>query len=315
MNLLRLQQDLKNFRQQQKQNFLNQNPTEIFKIQSTQTDQIIKRLALDFKLTSPHCHLFAIGGYGQEELYPHSDLDLLFIYDATLDISTLPISQFVCALWDLGFTPKLITHDIASCIHHLKNDLFFYTSALSLRLLNGSTSVYSRLRQKIYSEEIWFVDKFITARLGQRQQELEKYKKFTAPIIYNIKLHPGGLRDFHLLRWLLQKTNATSDCEIGVKKNYIDAEGSSKLQDNLKLLQTLRCQLHLLQSPATDLLSYDFIEKNLTSLNLLFERTDPEKNAHQIMMQFHQITAENFELIGQISRQLARDFACRPETH
>src|SRR5262245_12906387 len=58
------------------------------------------------------CVFAAVGGYGRRELFPYSDLDLLFIYSAESDSYIEGIAQAVLySLWDSGLE---VGHSIRS---------------------------------------------------------------------------------------------------------------------------------------------------------------------------------------------------------
>lgn len=316
MILSTLQQDFKKLQQLQAQNFLNhQSPKQLFQIQTSQTDRIIQNIWQHLKLDQLSLNLFAIGGYGQQELYPYSDLDLLLLHNESTDIPAEKIQQFICMLWDIGFTPKLLTYNLSSCGELARNDLTFYTSLLSLRLLQGDNNIGFRLIKKIYSEEIWSSSNFIKARILQRQQEFEKYNLLIAPVAYNIKLHPGGMRDFHLMRWLLQKIYFSNDWQLLTRKQDIDTEVLTVLKNNLQILQTLRFGLHFSQKNDDNLLSRTIIDvnENKNYLKLFLNKeNDNSKFSDQVILQFEKITEENHKLMQQICSYLTRDFSCHP---
>ncbi len=313
MTINTLRQTLKQLRQQQAQNFLNNVDSQrLFIIQTEQTDQIIQHLLQHLKLDQSTLNLFAIGGYGQQELYPYSDLDLLLLYDQSLAASAEKIHQFVCMLWDIGFTPKLITHDLSGTIKQAHEDLIFYTSLLSLRLLQGNPDIFNLLRRKIYSDELWPKQNFFTARILQRKQELEKYHAMIAPTVYNIKLHPGGLRDFHCLRWLSQKFSHSDNWQFLVK-NIISIEMQAILKNNLEQLQTLRFALQLLQENDTNLLTQNSVNNNPNYFKLFLNSDGQNNNFFDpLKLQFEAMTQNNYELIRQICSHFTGDFSRHP---
>ncbi len=314
MILSALKQDLKQLQRFQAENYLNHQPlTQLFELQTSQTDQIVRNVWQLLKLDLLPLNLFAIGGYGQQELYPYSDLDLLLLYDESTNELSKKIQQFVGMLWDIGFTPKLVTHHLSSCTEQAHRDLTFYTSLLSLRLLFGESNIYSKLIKKIYSEEIWPNEHFLMARILQRQQELEKYNLLIAPVVYHIKLHPGGLRDFHLIRWLLQKISSSNDWQLLANKNYIDEKILSVLQNNLQTLQALRFGLHFTQQNDDNLLTPNIINNDSNYLRSFLNRGNHHSTfSDDIILNFEQIAAENHQLTQQICSRLRRDFASHP---
>ena len=57
--------------------------------------------------------LFAVGGYGRQELHPYSDIDLLILYKGKLNKNIrTSIESFISQLWDLELD---LGHSVRNC--------------------------------------------------------------------------------------------------------------------------------------------------------------------------------------------------------
>ncbi|MCI5189583.1 MAG: [protein-PII] uridylyltransferase, partial [Candidatus Electrothrix sp. AS4_5] len=105
--------------------------------------------------------LVALGGYGRQELYPYSDVDLLLLHDrqATKDMQAVAES-ILYPLWDAGFEVGHSVRTVKEAIRFARKDFIFEVSLLDARWLAGSESLYQELLQR-YQKKILY---------GQRQQ-------------------------------------------------------------------------------------------------------------------------------------------------
>ena len=88
--------------------------------------------------------LFAVGGYGRQELHPYSDIDLLILYKGKLNKDTrTAIESFISQLWDLELD---LGHSVRSNDEEEKivtSDLEAFTNLLESRFLLGDQRLES----------------------------------------------------------------------------------------------------------------------------------------------------------------------------
>ncbi len=94
--------------------------------------------------------LVATGGYGRGWLFPHSDIDILFLHagsggEADLKDSIRAFSQ---ELWDLRMKLSPATRTLAECDNLDPNNLEFAISLLDCRFLAGDRDLYNRLHRR-----------------------------------------------------------------------------------------------------------------------------------------------------------------------
>jgi [protein-PII] uridylyltransferase len=87
--------------------------------------------------------LAAVGGYGREELYPASDVDVLILLpEATSPEAKACVEQFVGALWDVGLELGHSVRTLEDCLEEAARDVTVETNLLEARFLWGKLDLY-----------------------------------------------------------------------------------------------------------------------------------------------------------------------------
>ena len=86
--------------------------------------------------------LLAVGGYGRRELFPYSDVDLLFLLDGKMAEKDLKdaIRRVGQELWDCGIRVSPATRKLAECEKFDEENTEFTVSLLDHRLVTGDSS-------------------------------------------------------------------------------------------------------------------------------------------------------------------------------
>lgn len=151
-----------------------------------------------------HC-LVALGGYGRQELFPHSDIDLLFLApdEAARDARHEAVAAFTRALWDLGLRVGSSARALAVCSELHRDNLEFSVSLLDCRFVAGEQKLFARLRNdailRLVAREHQDLVRDLVEMTRRRH---EKYGHTIFHLEPDIKEAPGGLRDYQVSRWL-----------------------------------------------------------------------------------------------------------------
>jgi [protein-PII] uridylyltransferase len=148
--------------------------------------------------------LAATGGYGRGQLFPYSDVDLLFCVEkSAAKQAQQPIRRLSQALWDCGIQVAMTTRQPNECDRFDAANPEFGLSLLDLRSLCGDSEVFARLRDKSVAKMRQRDAKTIAAELVRLTRE--RHAKYGGTLFHlepNIKDCPGGLRDAHVCQWL-----------------------------------------------------------------------------------------------------------------
>ncbi|HME07542.1 MAG TPA: HD domain-containing protein [Bryobacteraceae bacterium] len=167
------------------------------------SDQVDAQVASVFEQTQPRVTLAAVGGYGRRELFPHSDVDLLLLIDSQLSAEERePVAEFLRLLWDSGLRVSQSVRTAAECCEIHDGNLELTISLLDHRYLAGDRKRYDQLAERF--------PKFLNAQRADIARHLcqmtrARHAKYGTTIYHlepNVKEHPGGLRDLHVLHWL-----------------------------------------------------------------------------------------------------------------
>lgn len=177
----------------------------------------------------------AVGGYGRQELFPASDLDLLFVVaDADKEKSAKPIiRQINQALWDSGIRVSATTRVLVECDKYDPENAEFTLSLLDARSITGDKALTAKLLDDCIPRLLERERRNLSQRLLELTQERHaRYGNTLFHLEPNIKECPGGLRDANVCGWLakLTKTQPTSSLEF---------------REAFAFLTSIRCFLHI----------------------------------------------------------------------
>ncbi len=166
--------------------------------------------------------LIAMGGYGREQLFPFSDIDLLFCTGrSTLDARTRDsIRQISQTLWDCGLKLSPVTRTLAECQRFKAGDPEFSLALLDLRFVAGDASLASTLGKEILTPRSERDTKMLTAALIELTRS--RHARFGNTLFHlepNVKDAPGGLRDANVCHWLEKLRGAS----VGNQIAFIEA--------------------------------------------------------------------------------------------
>jgi len=205
-------------------------------------DEIVRELWLQAQEQNPRLSagvaLLAIGGYGRKELFPYSDVDLLFLLDSKVNEKDIKesIRRIGQELWDCGMRVAQTVRKLAECERFSEENTEFTLALLDRRLLAGDTALYARLDQESLPKLMLREKSEILDRLLDLTRERHaKYGNTLFHLEPNIKDCPGGLRDVHTCGWLRAFD--------GIAGNIAIAE-DVMFRQGVEFLQLVRCFLH-----------------------------------------------------------------------
>jgi [protein-PII] uridylyltransferase len=208
--------------------------------------------------------LAALGGYGRKELFPHSDIDLLFLAEDEGASAKYreSIATVVRMLWDLRMKVGNSTHTLAECGRLYRDNLEFNISLLDPRYLAGDAGLYSRLRASIIPHMVARDRQDLTANLveltGQRHA---KYGNTIFHLEPNLKDAPGCLRDFHVCRWLARIEELEKNADWTAPEDLWPERDRTAALRAFAFLADARCFLHYHYGRDDNQLSYDIQAK------------------------------------------------------
>ncbi len=197
--------------------------------------------------------LVALGGYGRNELWPYSDIDVLMLHENKHRSAKL--TDFVHILWNIGYTPGSVVRTVDECAAIIGDDLATDTAMLESRYVCGNRDLFHRLQnkcirphfaknKKTYLEEI-----SASLREGLYSSENSLYR-----IEPDIKNGICTLRDCQRLLWAERIHNGISKiADLHTKSGFSQNE-TKRFAANYSYLAGLRTELHLICGMRIDVL-------------------------------------------------------------
>lgn len=149
--------------------------------------------------------VLAVGGYGRQELFPFSDLDLLFLLKETsqekgVKPAIRAISQH---LWDAGIRLSPLTRSLAECDRLDPDNIEGMLSLIDARAITGNEALSYKLRREQTPRLIERERRTLLSGIARLVKERHaKYGNTLFHLEPNIKDCPGGLRDANVCGWL-----------------------------------------------------------------------------------------------------------------
>lgn len=238
--------------------------------------------------------LLAVGGFGRRELFPFSDIDLLFLGrdETTLKTWREVIAAIAKDLWDLRLRVGHSARTLADCAQLHRDNLEFSISLLDVRYLAGDKFLFEELRSQAI------------LRLVARDQQdlvrdlidlsLKRHAKYGKTIFHlepDVKQAPGGLRDFHVARWLALINGLAESGSWGAPEGLWASGIQESAAESIRFLSAVRCFLHLEHGRNDNLLTYEAQEKAAgAGLGLRYgEAVDPAEWMQQYYLRVRSI--------------------------
>jgi [protein-PII] uridylyltransferase len=200
----------------------------------------------------------AVGGYGRQELFPYSDVDLLLLAESEEALKQIkePVSQLLRVLWDQGLRVSQSVRTVAECCRLHEQNTELHISLLDVRFLCGNETLFGTLTESLPA----FYRRYSNA-IGRRLSEITKarHAKYNNTIYHlepNVKETPGTIRDVHLLAWL----------SVLMPQHEAIRESLTEIRDAKDFLYRLRFFLHGQARRDSNLLTFELQDDAARSL-------------------------------------------------
>ena len=204
--------------------------------------------------------LVALGGFGREWLFPHSDVDILFLH-ANSDAEPAykdSIRRFSQELWDLRMKVSPTIRTLAECDRFDATNVEFTISLLDCRYLLGDRELFTRLHDKIIPKLVMREAQSLVQSLAEvTRSRHAKYGNTVFHLEPNVKDGPGGLRDYNVACWLALISAMDKLRDWPEPRTLFPLSTRKQLDSALEFLMSVRCFLHLRQGRDDNLLLWE----------------------------------------------------------
>ena len=191
--------------------------------------------------------LIAMGGYGRKDLFPYSDVDVLFGFgdDNAEEQAREPVRAIIQGMWDIGLRASPSSRTIKEAGRFDPDNLEFTLATLDRRFLAGQFPLYQQLHQVILPGLVLSEWNTITQKLGEiARSRHQKYSNTIFHLEPNLKDCPGGLRDYHLSQWFALLFHLKETREWPRQRGGVFQSARGDAEAAFDFLAAARCFLH-----------------------------------------------------------------------
>jgi [protein-PII] uridylyltransferase len=252
-----------------------------------------------------------VGGYGRQQLNPYSDLDILILHHSDHNQDEEEgMKQFFQQLWDMGLKLGHSTRTPEDCIEVIAEDHITTTALLENRFLCGSQSLYDWFRGMFFGAlQGDMLRKLLDDKLAELEDRNSRYGRAINVVEPNLKVSPGGIRDYHFAVWVALAKYNTNGLQGLAEEGVICPSKLSQYQRSLDYILRLRHELHFTAGRLQDHLSYDWQERVAKELG--YRDADPVL-AEEIMMRNYYKAADQLNSLVQIVANNCREKSRNP---
>ncbi|HKN20786.1 MAG TPA: HD domain-containing protein [Terracidiphilus sp.] len=199
------------------------------------------------ELPAQNVALLAMGGYGRKDLFPYSDIDVLFAFadEKTEENSREAVRAIIQGMWDIGLRASPSSRTVKEAGRFDPDNLEFTLATLDRRFLAGQFPLYQQLHQVTFPGLVLSEWSTITQKLGEVARA--RHAKFGNTIFHlepNIKDCPGGLRDYSLAVWFAVLFHLKETKEWPRQRGGVFQSARGDAEAAFDFLAAARCFLH-----------------------------------------------------------------------
>ncbi|WP_374259652.1 [protein-PII] uridylyltransferase [Zoogloea sp.] len=270
----------------------------ILKGRSHLVDGVLLDIWADFQLPASAA-LVAVGGYGREELFPCSDVDLLFLLDETPDADLSErLTQMIGLIWDIGLDIGHSVRTVDECIEEAGLDVTVMTNLLEARLIGGNARLFGEFTARLHEQ--LSIGQFFKAKRLEQEQRYTRHNETPYSLEPNCKESPGGLRDLQLIGWISRAAGFGTHWRDLAQHGLVTSEEATELRELERFLQHVRIRLHHIANRREDRLLFDHQEKLARKFG--FEANE-HRRASEVFMQEYYRTAKKVTQLNTILLQ------------
>ncbi len=213
--------------------------------------------------------LVALGGYGRQELFPFSDIDLMILYRSDIKKEVGKITDSILyPLWDTGLDVGHGVRTVEESLQQAGEDFFFRVAMLDARLIGGSQLLFFELLSK-YKEK--FVEgsreEFVRSMKIFRDDRRDRFGSHSYLLEPNIKEGKGGMRDIQAMLWTAKVVFGLEGLTGIVNAGILLEQEQLDFTDSWEALIKIRNRLHYISRRKNDQLYFEQQEELAAALD------------------------------------------------
>ncbi len=205
----------------------------------------------------------ALGGYGRQELFPFSDIDIMLLYPPEEETALESVAECLFyPLWDASLEVGHGVRTVEACLENAKADFFFLVSMLDARLLCGNSALFDELTSRFRQSFIQGNRKeFVLQMLAHRNERHRRFGSHVYLLEPNIKESRGGLRDLQSMIWVSRVLFNLGDLRAMEDAGLLSGKEKKALDEAWETLIQIRNKLHFISGRKNDRLFFEYQEE------------------------------------------------------
>ncbi len=243
--------------------------------------------------------LVALGGFGRRALFPHSDIDILFLHADRTTENTFrePIRTFCQELWDLRMKLGPTTRTLAECEQFDVQNVEFTISLLDSRPVAGDRELFDRLHEKVLPKFFLREGNYIIQQLAEvTRSRHAKYGNTVFHLEPNVKEAPGGIRDHNVALWMTLLSGLDQERKWPSVESVQPDSRHDKLAPALQFLTSVRAFLHYRQGRDDNMLAWES-QDEAAARNIGVEKSERLDAAAWMRIYFRHARAVHYECL------------------
>ena len=250
--------------------------------------------------------LVAVGGFGRDQLFPYSDVDVLLLLPQGVapeagSALRAQLEGFIGSCWDAGLEIGSSVRTVAECLAESAGDVTVQTSLLESRLVCGNAALFAEFRQQYRAQ--MNPQAFLVAKTLEMRQRHNKYENTPYALEPNCKESPGGLRDLQMVLWVAQAAGLGSNWKELAASGMATAFEMRQIERNEAVLCLIRARLHAAAGRHEDRLVFDLQTAVAESLGYRSQAPDGSRlpmRASETLMRRYYWAAKAVSQLSQI---------------
>lgn len=239
----------------------------------------------------------ATGSFGRCELFPYSDVDVLFLCAEAPETMRDLVQEVLRILWDLGLQVGHAVRSLEETVQEANRDHTISASLLDARYICGDKALFSQLEKRLDAEVFGqHPQVFVEAKLDERTKRHQKQGDSRYILEPNVKESKGGLRDLHTLYWLARYAYRAKSVAELVTCEVLSAAEYRQFKTAEQFLWVVRAYVHCFSGRPEERLTFDMQKRVAESLGYRGETTNAR--VERFMKRYFQVARQ----VGDLTR-------------
>jgi [protein-PII] uridylyltransferase len=202
----------------------------------------------------------AVGDFGRQTLFPHSEVDIVFLAATGESAEKFKdaIQRLTQGMNGIGLKTNAATRTAQELTQLDSENVQAVLSLLDCRLLDGDEELFSSFRSRLIPDLMVRETHALVEHLAELTRNA--HRKFANTVFHlepNVKEGPGGVQDYVTARWLATMSAMEKHDGWPNPQSYFSSANQTSMDSALAFFASVRCFLHFRNKRDHNLLTWD----------------------------------------------------------